>query len=208
MKLVETGPLAEDLEIGLGEVHWLLGGINKDARLGMAVCGIVSIALSESLTQQGIAHELVLSKPNLAVDPEKEHVFLVLEDGANGTVVDATCAQFYDYAGLTPGYISMSGRSRFFPHEKIASFPVGEHHGLVQRMSLQARYFMNHYEPVDELPFQNINFKDFDEDQIAEQCSRIWMPENIEPFTPTEQTEEAGRRLAAFILPEHVKLVA
>jgi hypothetical protein len=208
MKLVETGPLAKDLEIGLGEVHWLLGGINKDARLGMAVCGIVSIALSHTLSSQGIEHELVISKPNLDVDPDKEHVFLVLEDGNSGTIIDATYAQFYDYAGLNPGYISMSGRSRFFPHEKIVSFPVGEHQRLVQQMSLQARYFINHYEPVDDLSFQKIDFKDFDEDQIAEQYSRIWMPENIEHFVPTVQTEEAGKRLAAFIVPGHVKLVA
>jgi hypothetical protein len=207
MKLVETGPLADDLETGLGEVHWLLGGINKNARLGMAVCGIVSVALSEILKSQAIHHELVLSKPKLDVDIEKEHVFVVIDDGRDGTVVDATYAQFYDYAGLTPAYVSMSGRSRFFPHEKIASFTVGKHHAIVQQMSLRARYFMNHYEPVDGI-YPRIDFKDLDEEQIAEQYARIWTPENLKPFTPTEATVGAGKKLAEFILPEHVKLVA
>jgi len=204
MKLVETESLAADLEVGLGEVHWLLGGINREARLGMAVCGIVSVALSEALAAQEIEHELVISKPKLDVDPDKEHVFVLLKDD---TIIDATYAQFYEYAGLNPGYISMSGRTRFFPHEKIATFPIGEHQKLVTQMSLRARYFMDHYEPVNELAFQRIDFKDLDEEQIAEQYAQIWEPDNIELFIPSDPTSEAGKRLADFILPEHVKLV-
>ena len=208
MKLIETAPLAQDLERGLGEVHPLLAGINSEARLGMAVCGIVSVALSETLTKKDVDHELVISKPQLEVDPHKEHVFVVVKEGGDETVIDATYAQFYDYAGVSPGFLSMSGRSRFNFSEKIISFPLGAHDKVVERMSLQAKYFVNHYVPTDELPFQRIDFKDMDEDEIAGNYARIWEPERLEPFVPTDFTRQAGEKLASFIVAEHVKLVA
>jgi len=208
MKLVETEPLAEDLEKGLGEVHYLLSAFNPPYRLSMGVCGIVCVALSEVLSQADIEHRLVESTPELDPESDEAHSFIVIEGEEEGTILDATYTSLYRPAGLTAGYLSMSGRGRLFPKEKIVTLPVGGHETFAKYMGLQARYFMDHYVPIDEVPQRRIAFKGMDEEQIAEAYNRVWDPENFSEYAPSEETVKAGRRLAKFIVPEHVKLVA
>ena len=205
MKLVHAEALAQDLEKGLGGVHDMLSAFNSEYRLSMGVCGIVTVALSERLKESDVAHRLVATVPEIDTEWDEFHNFIVIEDE---TVLDATYTSLYKYVGLTAGYLSMSGRGRLFPKEKIMTFPVGEHDRLAQRMGLQARYFMDHYIPIDEVPHRRIAFKGKTEEEIAEAYALVWDPENFSEYAPSEPTFEIGRRLAEFVVPEHVKLVA
>ncbi|RWZ78157.1 MAG: hypothetical protein EOT05_00045 [Candidatus Microsaccharimonas sossegonensis] len=205
MKLVEAEPLAKDLEKGLGEVHDLLSAFNPEYRLSMGICGIVTVALSEKLDQLSVEHHLVETTLEIDSDYQEAHDFIILEDD---TILDATYTSLYKYVGLTAGYLSMSGRGRLFPKQKIVTLPVGEHELLARQMGLQARYFMDHYIPIDEVPQGRIIFEGKNEEEIAEAYAPVWDPENFSEYAPSKPTIEIGTKLAQFIVPEHIKLVA
>ncbi len=207
MKLVETAQLAGDLEKGLGEVHWAMKGIYPWLRLRTSVGAVTSLAVSQILREQGYNVELVVSQPELFIDPEMQHVIPVVHENGVDTIIDSTYSQFLEYAGLYFGYVMFGGKNDY-PEEKITSFEVGEAQKVVTRLSLLARYVMDHYEPVDEMPFPRIEFLGFTDEQIEATLAAIWNPDNFVEFTPSNDTLEASKKLAEFIVPEHIKLVA
>jgi len=207
MKLVETEPLAQDLEKGLGEVHWLMKSIYPWLRLRMSVCAITSIAVSERLREQGHDVELFVSQPKLDIDPTMRHVIPVVHQDGTDTVIDSTYSQFLEYAGLHSGYVMLGGKDSY-PTEKIAAFELGRSEEIVTRLSLVSRQVMDHYEPIDDIPYPVIEFTHLNDEEIEANLAEIWNPNNFSEFIPTDETAQVGKKLASFILPQHVNLVA
>ena len=67
---------------------------------------------------------------------------------------------------------------------------------------------MDHYEPVDEMPFPRIEILGFTAKQIEANLNAIWNSDNFVAFMPSNDTLEASKKHAEFIVPEHIKLVA
>jgi hypothetical protein len=47
-----------------------------------------------------------------------------------------------------------------------------------------------------------------EKDEIEATYSAIWDPSYFDVYQPTDETLAAGRRLAEYIVPEHVRLIA
>jgi hypothetical protein len=205
MKLVETNPLAENLEKGLGEIHWLFKGIYPKLRLRMeGSCGVASLAIAEHLREQGQQAELIISTPELSIDSYRRHVFLLVE----GTVIDPAYSQFLGYAGLTPGYVMFGGKD-YFPNPKIESFKLEEARKIADRLTLISQYVLNHLDQsIEEQMFGTPEFVGMEDEEMNAIFSEIWNPDNFDTYEPEEHMVEAGAKLAQFIVPEHVKLVA
>ena len=208
MKLVETASLATDLEKGLGETHWLFKSFNPALRLRMeGVCGVASLAITEHLRQQGHEVDIVMSHPNLPIDPHMRHVFAIVRDGGDGTIIDSSYTQFLGYAGLTPGYVMFGGEDRY-PGSKIESFGVGEEREVVDRLTLIARHVIDHRLNSKASHFEQPEFQDMSDEGIYDTLSEIWNPSNFEVYEPSDELLAGGKKLASFILPEHINLVA
>jgi hypothetical protein len=205
MKLVETGRLAEGLEKGLGETHYLFKGFYPKLRLRMeGACGVASLAIAQHLREQGQQPELVISTPELSIDSNRRHVFLLV----GGTVIDPSYSQFLGYAGLTPGYVMFGGKDDF-PTPKIESFKLEESRNIVNRLTRISQHILDHLDKdVEKQLFGTPEFVGMDEAEMGAIFSEIWNPDNFDTYEPQEYMVEAGTKLAQFIVPEHVKLVA
>jgi len=206
MKLTHAEALAADIEHGLGEVDWMSRSLPSRLRLSQNICGIVSIALSEQLRQQGYDVELVLSVPEIKADPLMQHVVPVVHHEGIDTIIDATYTQFLEFAGLHPGYVMFGGEDSY-PDGKIVTFEVGSSEDVVTQLTTLSRQVMNNYKLIPEV-YPSMEFKHFNNNEIAAQLTQIWNPDNFTEFTPRVETTQVGQKLASFILPEHVHLVA
>lgn len=209
MKLVETEPLAADLEKGLGEAHWMFNAFYPKLRLRMeGTCGVASLAITQHLLEQGYDAETVISAPKLSVDPEMRHVFTIVNDGGPGVIIDSGYTQFLEFAGLTAGYVMLGGKD-YFPDPKIESFEVGNTQPVVERLTRIAEYVLDHRdETIDEQMFRTPEFEGMPVPEMSSVFSEIWNPDHFDTYKPTEYMAEAGAKLAHFVVPEHVKLVA
>ena len=210
MKLVETEVLARDLEQGLGEIYEGTRAFPPALRLRMGVCAVTSIAIAEHLLERGELAQVIVSRPNLDIDPDLEHVMvLTLHEGEIG-VIDPTYTQFLKYAGLDPNYVFHGGIDAF-PDAKIASFTTEQEQPVVTQLSLISEYFMKRYTPIEDgfyVSGRSMGFEGMDDVMMEARLSEIWNPLNWRNYAPTSETLDAGKRLSRFILPGHVKLVA
>lgn len=197
--------MAESLERGLGEMDpQLLAAFHPRDRLAVGVCGIVSVAISHYLSEHDVHNRMVLSNPQLDIDPDLRHAAVVLEEGGADTIIDATYTQFYGYAGLSP---ALKAELPQFPRKKIVQFPLGEHQQLVQNMSEQASGLITHLGGQRSPQHRAPEFTGMNRHQIASILDSIWSPENLTSFQPSFETMEAGKHLARFILPKRPTLV-
>lgn len=207
MRLARPEALAKDIERGLGEVSFIARSQARGLRMRDSYCGLVSVAIVESLRQEGQSVELVLSSPNLSVDPDMTHIMPVVSLGNERTIIDGTYSQFLSYAGLIPGYVKFGGQNKF-PAEKIAVFPVGGHQPVVDLLADTARSFVDSREEIAELSWKKSwPFDALSRDEIAAILTRIWDPENFTSFEPDEKALEVGRKMARHILPQHAELI-
>jgi len=207
MKLVETKKFARDLEIGLGEVYQETNAFPAKLRLAMGVCGVVSVAIAEHLEQRGFDAQAIISKPELDVDPSRQHVF-VMVDGDERTILDATYFELLDLAGLSPAYAFQSRRD-VFPQQKIATFTLGQEQPFIDGLTVTARTFMENYVAVKRMPWMRLGeFNGMTDAQIAARFGEVWNPANFSRFAPSEGTAAVGKELANYIDPRHVQLVA
>ena len=206
MKLAHPEALTNDLEKGLGEVDWFSESLPTALRLRQSVCGIVSIALSEQLRQQGYDVQLVLSNPEIKADPRMQHVVPIVHHEGVDTIIDATYTQFLELSGLHPGYIMFGGEDSY-PDEKIATFEVGNSVDVVTQLTKLSRQVMDNYRHIPKV-YPTMEFKHFNNEEIAGQLTQIWNPENFIEYSPTSATQVVGEKLAKFITPQHVNLVA
>lgn len=209
MKLIEADQLAEGIEKGLGETHRLFNGYYPKLRLRMESGGeVASLAIAQHLREQGYDIDLVVSSPNLSVDPDMHHVFPIVNDGGSGTIIDSGYSQFLEYAGLTAGYVMLGGKD-LFPNPKIESFAIGNTASIVDRLTLISQYVLDHRDKdVDEQLLGTPEFEGMPEEEMSAEFSEIWNPDYFDVYDPPEYMVEAGKKLARFIVPQRVKLVA
>ncbi len=208
MKLQHPDLLANDLEAGLGEIHPFMQSVEASLRLRMeGACGINSIAVAERLTQLGYEVDLVISEPRIDVAPDMQHVLAIVHGTQTETTIDTSYSQFLQYAGLSSGYVAFGGKD-YFPEQKIVTFETGDSSGLVHTMAQRALYFMNVREDITELQHHTPEFASLNLEEISAVYASIWDPAYYDVFQPTKGTIEAGKRLARYIVPEHVRLIA
>ncbi len=208
MRLSHEQEVVRGLERGLGEAHWLFDATQPDLRLRMeGACGITTIAISERLNKEGASARMVLSSPNLAIDPGMHHVMTLVDVEGNDYIVDANYSSFLAYAGLFPGYVTFGGANRF-PERKIAVFRPDDRGMIVEELAGIAQDFLLSREYIEKLQLHRPEFQTATPEQIVDTYDAIWNPDNFSEYQPTAVTLEAGRKLAAFITPGQVKLVA
>ena len=199
--------LVDDLERGLGDVHWLAAAYDPSLRLRLPVCGITSYALTAAFRSIGVAAEAIESSPELSGDSDSKHVFVSVETDLGEYIVDPTYSQYLDAVGLSPGYVIFGGEN-LFPERKIAVFPVGEGYSLAENLASASVHFRKHRTEINEYLGVH-SMEHMNHDELVAQFSKIWNPDNFNRFTPREpEVSEVGQRLARFILPEHIRLVA
>lgn len=200
--------LAENLENGLGEIHWLLKGLYPNLRLRTdGVCGVSSIALNEHLEAQGYDTEMVISEPKLDVEPGMRHVMNIVYVDGSEYLIDTSYSQHLSYAGQTPGYVMFGGRN-VFPESKIEVISNGQSEMLVEKMTHRALEALDIYEPIEDLGPRVPEFMILDEDEIRATYAAIWDPAYFDQYRPTDATLNAGKKLSTFILDENVRLIA
>jgi hypothetical protein len=204
MRLANEELLASSLEEGLGEIDWLCERINPHMRLRMVgVCGLVSAAIAEHIE----GSRLVVSQPELSVDPTMNHVVAIVPTDENQLMIDASYTQFLSYAGLTPGYIHHGGVDTF-PKEKIAAFEYGRQHNVVKQLTRSARIAIDGYvAPDDKYYNPRVEFKSFTDDEIHEQYDAIWNPKFFTDFSISHEQKVLAERLASYIPSHALELV-
>lgn len=210
LELAQPDKLAEDLEKGLGEIHWLTKAFEPSLRLRMeGVCGITSIAIAEHFKRQGHEVDLVISDPKLDLDQGMRHVMPIVRVDGHEATIDANYSSFLTYAGLTPGYV-MFNQFDYFPESKIEIIRDGKNEALVRKMSEAALRFMPHFQYMEEMNLRIPQFMepDVDESVVNATYAAIWDPAYFDTYRPSEETLAAGKRLAEYVMPEHVRLIA
>ncbi len=204
MRLENPELLASSLEAALGEVHWVLGSLNPRMRLRMGVCGLVSAAIAETID----GATLKLSQPYSTVEPDMKHVVVAAPYQGQEVIIDASYTQFLGYAGLTPGSIACGGADTF-PEQKIALFKLGEHHEMVLKLARHARTAIATYrQPADKYYIPTgVPFKDFSDEEIIHEYSKIWLPSNLHDHVVPEDEMEMPRAIAACIPAEALRIV-
>ena len=208
MKLKHEQALANDLERGLGDIHWLAGVYDPSFRLRLPMCGITSVALTEAFRSAGVDAEAIISSPeDFVAEPDSQHVFVKVKTKSGEYIVDPTYSQFLDKVGLSPGYVIFGGKD-LFPERKIAVFKYEDGYKIAQDLADAAVYFREHREETSEY-MGTYTMDNVSDSELAKEFSKIWNPDNFDIFVPSEsEVPEVGLRLAQFILPEHVQLVA
>ena len=210
MKFENEQGLVDDLERGIGEVHWNAFAWDASLRLRLPLCGMTSLALTEALRNEGFEAESVESTTNLSTEEGMEHVFTVVNAEEGRYIIDPTYSQFLDTIGLGTGYVTFGGED-LFPSRKIAVVPFEEGDVIAKQLADATQHFRIHRQPVQDhlLAMSRYSMDDFTYDEVEREYSKIWNPDNFEPFIPRDgDTVKAGHRLAQFILPEHVKMIA
>jgi len=211
MKFPEIQSLTADLQEGLGEFDpdslsgYVIRSHEQSLRLSLeGTCGLASIALNEHLLQAGHDSRIVLSKPNLAFDPDKQHVFIRVMGEQGTTIIDPTYSHLLDYAGITPGYATSIGKSWLFPERKVAVFAEGGQVSVAAQLATTATFIMRTVTTNGE----KRELDPYSGAEMVHELSKIWLPENFHPYEPSEATIQGGLKLAKFILPQHARLVA
>jgi len=208
MRLIDTEPLARDLEEGLAEVYPSLAAFPAPLRLRMGVDAAASIAIATFLQSRGLSAQVITSQPNLDIDTNIKHSMILVHDIGPTTVIDPTYENLLKYAGLNPSYVQQGGLDGY-KGRKIASFNIGEEQAVVTELSLTAEYFMNHYQPLPQFPSTSkVSFAGMNDEQIEARLAEFWNSANWRRFDSESTINDIGQRLSRFIVPEHVKLVA
>ena len=208
MYLENEPALANDLERGLGQVRWTAVAYDASLRLRLPMCDITSIALTEAFRSAGYDADPIISSPKgFIAEPDSQHVFVSVDTEQGKYIVDPTYSQFLDKTGLSPGYVLFGGED-LYPERKIAVFKYDEGDQVATALADATMHFRDNREILDE-HMGVYTMENMTHTEIAEEFNKIWNPANFDAFIPAEpEVREVGARLARFILPEHVKLVA
>jgi len=210
MKFENEQGLVDDLERGIGEVHWNAFAWDSSLRLRLPLCGMVSLALTEALQKEGFDAECVESTTDLSTELEMKHVLTVLNTGDQRYIVDATYTQFLDTVGLCTGYVIFGGED-LYPTQKIAVIPYDGGDKIANDLANATLHFRKYRQPVEDpiLALATFSMDDFSFDEVEREYRKIWNPDNFDVFIPEREDDvKAGHRLAEFILPAHVKMIA
>lgn len=210
MRLENEKGLADDLERGIGEVHWNAFTWDSSLRLRLPLCGITSLALTEALQGQGYDARSVESTSDFGIEPGMKHVFTVLNNDGQQYIIDPTFSQFLDTVGLGTGYVTYGGED-LFPSRKIAIEPYEKGYEIAKSLARAATFFRMNRQPTKDfyLSLATYPMEDFTHDEVEDEYRKIWNPDNFDVFIPEcEDDVKAGHQIAKFILPEHVKMIA
>ncbi len=210
MTFADTEKVAEGLIEGLGAEVKLFTPFSRSVRLHLeGVCGVASIAIMRHLEQQGIPAKVVISEPNLEVDPGFRHSFVVASIEGSDRVIDASYTSPLNLAGLTPGYVMFGGPNKL-PTQKIAEFQLGQQEKTVTMLGLIAWSFMENYVPLPDHAryYARIELAGKTDEEIEAAFHEVWNPENIRDFDEDEFYFNVGTKIAAHIDPADAKLVA
>jgi hypothetical protein len=207
MHLENEQALVDDLERGIGEMHWSAFAYPASVRLRLALCAETNLALDEAYRDIGVVAEPIESWPHFAVEPTSKHVFEVVTTEQGKFIVDPTYSQFLDMTGLSPEYVLFGGED-LYPKKKIAVFPYNDGEQIAQEMVDAVVAFREQRKDI--YGYEGAyRMEDFTPDQLFAEYSKIWDPNNFEAYVPKEpETIAMAHRFAQFIVPEHVKLVA
>lgn len=169
-------------------------------------CGVGSLAVAQHLREQGYNVDLVISSPRLWIDPDMQHVLSVIHRDDEELMLDVSFSRFLGYAGMSEGYVHF-GDENLFPEFKIAQIHDGDVEGLVSLMTERAMVSIGRSNAPDRW-FRKLEMEGLGQDDIRAIYSAIWDPAYFDVYRPTEPTQQASKKLAEFILPEHVRLIA
>ena len=199
--VIDTEKLEHGLEEGVlrGDVSFR-GWMERKEVLRMVSCGLVTSAIGAYLRQNDIPHQLLLSDPQLSIDPGMRHTFPLVGKQGEGEVVDASYSQFFQYVGMSVMHEKRMGIP-LFPQKKVLHFPLRQREEAVDWVALWAvgfRDIKQHTEidwddPVIG-PLENAS-----RTAIFATISEIWNPEYFEPFSPSERVVQDGEIVARHI---------
>jgi len=199
---VDTQKLVFGLEKGIGRSGTIFSSSPTEWRLRYSPCGLVSSAIAEYLKKQGIPVRQVISTPNLAFDPEMQHVLPIVGESENDPVViDASFSQFLGYVGISGGYEELS-EERAFPDEKVIDFKLSEKDIMVNWLTAVATQFQSrNRRPRDE---DNWSIGDgplvvASASTIRQTYTKIWDPANFTPWESIPRVQRDGRAIAKYI---------
>ncbi len=204
--VVDNEKLAWGLERGIGKTRTIFSVLPASQRLRMTPCGLVSSAIHAYAVRENIPSCLVLSRPNLHIDPLMEHVVPLLGEFENNpTVVDASPSQFLMYAGISLAYEKETG-DVVFPPEKVLSFTLAERQIIVSWLVNAATSFQK----VNKRPVGGRFGVQLGEGPLATNSEaimratygRIWDPVNFTAWTSPARVQEDGR-VASLSIPKN-----
>lgn len=204
--VIDKEKLGHGLKRGIGKTDTIFADGPFDYRLRYTACGLVSSAIYQYCLSQDIPSTLMISAPNLAIEPNMQHVVPVLgEKQANGRVVDASFSQFLGYVGLSWGYERATGHQAF-PQEEIIDFNFSEHQIMADWLAQIAADFVPtkvrppaYYDDDMEYWLGKGPLSGADKSVIAKVYSDIWNPKNMQVWQPPDRVINHGRIAASCI---------
>ncbi|OGL39644.1 hypothetical protein A3J32_02045 [Candidatus Saccharibacteria bacterium RIFCSPLOWO2_02_FULL_46_7] len=200
--VVDTEKLAYGLERGIGHSDTIFSAAPIEFRLRCSPCGLVSSAINAYARRRDIPIQLMINSPNLAFDPEMQHVLPFLgEPSQELLVIDASFSLFLGYVGLGWGYETATG-TKAFPPEKIIEFKLSERDIVIDWLTTVA------------VEFQKRNCRPKTDDGydlgsgplaiatpgvIKSVYSQIYGSQNYVPWTPPDYVLKHGETVSKYI---------
>lgn len=202
--IVDREKLADGLKRGIGYTDTIFADGPYEYRLRYTACGLVSSAIHQYCLVQDIPSRLMISSPNLAIDPDMQHVIPVVgETVEQGRVIDASFSQFLGYVGLNWGYEEDTGH-KAFPSEEIIDFNFMEHEVIASWLADLAAAFTPVrirepavYEDYILYRFGEGPLSSADKEAINQVYSAIWNPANMQVWHPSQRIVNDGQVVAS-----------
>lgn len=188
---VDTEKLTRGLEAGVPNTRMVSSDFPRDDILRTMPCGLVTSAISEYLKREEIPHQLVISEPDLWFNPNIRHVFPIVGESADhSVVVDAAYSQFLDFTGINTRNKDQLDAD-FFPEKKILDFRLQELDDTVDWLALWAEAFRDvepYFEKLKAGPLSSVSNQ-----AIRVSLNDVWNPNRLSPWNPSQRVVDHGR---------------
>lgn len=209
-QLKSPDQLATQLETGVGRADLYLQAIPPELRLRLPICGLVSYALANTLSDAGYTIEVIESRPRFPFRPSFKHIFPVVYGKKETTVVDATYSSTLTLAGVSAEGVYL-GDKNMFPEKKVVTFPKDGHDFIAGALADKAVQCLQTWTPFDRpdvrIPRRAPDLIGFTPQEIEDDFYAIWDSENWYYYEPKKETIEDARKLAQFITLDSVQLI-
>ncbi len=198
---VDTEKLTYGLEKGIGYTNTYFSHLPEEKRLRYAVCGLVSSAIEEFLTEQEIPVRQVISTPELPFDHSMQHVMPLVGGESHEVVVDASYSQFLGYIGLTNRFEELINEE-LFPEEKVIHFNLFERDLMISWLTKVVADFQSRNHQIgdeDKWYFRPPPLAEAPASTIAQNLAMIWDPANFTDWKSTPRVKQHGKDVARHI---------
>ena len=128
---IDYEKLADGLETGMGHTQTIYSSADKQHRLRITPCGLVSTAIHNYAKRNNFDSRLLMSHPDLEFDPSLKHCMTEIRTDQDSVTVDASFSQSLKYVGINSLYI-LDKNINPYPNEKIIGFKPNQREEYIE----------------------------------------------------------------------------